>query len=452
MLVKLLSSSLHRLPISSMLTKQQAPHSAAQETDKSPSTLALLCQHFYPEMLSTGLYMTELSAALTQHGYNLRVYCTRPTYLPEDEDDSSAEELHHRDTYRGVQIIRLPTLGNPRGAMPSRGLFALSFLLTTIIFLFHHRRQIHGIITTTNPPFIGLAAVIGRRLLRLPFVTIVHDVYPDIAIYLGAVSANGIMARLWRRFTQSIFYHSEKLVVIGRDMAEIVSSKLPPAQHDKIALIPNWSNEQHVYPVPAHENTFAQEHNPQDTFIIQYAGRMGRTHNLEPLLEAAELLCDEPVLFQFVGDGAKRQSLQAQVRTKKLTNVQFLPYQPFERLHEMLSAPHIAVVCLDERFTGLSVPSKTYGVMAAGRPLLAFLDPNSEIGRVIQENECGIVLPSADGAAIAETIRCLMADRTQLRHMGYNARQAFLANYTLTHAAGRYQQLLHETFYCYNKE
>jgi glycosyltransferase involved in cell wall biosynthesis len=412
----------------------------------SPKALALLCQHFYPEMISTGMHMTELATKLAAKGHLIQVYCARPAY----RDSAPAQDpVSTRMIYQGVSIVHVPAIGNPRRRLLSRGLFALSYLLATAWAVWRDRRTLRGVIATTNPPFIGLVAVWLKRWLRWPFLLIVYDVYPDIAVQLGVMSNRSPITWLWHRITRLVLRQAASIVVIGRDMAQIVRRKLAAEEDGRIHLIPNWSDEQRIKPIPPHQNPFVQEHHLQDYFVIQYSGRMGRTHNLEPLLEAAALLQDEAVMFQFVGDGAKRQLLAEMAQTLMLKNVQFLPYQPIETLAQTLSAAHLAVVCLDERFTGLSVPSKTYGIMASGRPILAFLDPAGEIGQVIRETECGLILPSPTGEMVAAMIRELLSERDRLTQMGENGRIAFQKQYTLSIAAARYDQLIRD---CFNDE
>jgi len=177
---------------------------------------------------------------------------------------------------------------------------------------------------------------------------------------------------------------------------------------------------------------------------VQYAGRLGRLHNLEVLLGAAQLLQNEPVLFQLIGDGAKRATLRAQAQRLGLTNVQFLPYQPYPDVSAVVAAAHLAVVCLDARCTGVSVPSKSYGIMAQRRPILALLDPASEIGRMVGEHACGIVLSEATGAQVAAAIRELLADPVQAIAMGERGFHALQQQYTLALALKRYTDFIEQ--------
>lgn len=246
--------------------------------------------------------------------------------------------------------------------------------------------------------------------------------------------------------TGLILRSSEALIVIGRDMECVVRAKIKKAPCVPTTIIRNWSDHRKVYPVPEMKNPFVQEHDLAEKFVIQYSGRMGRTHNLEPLIEAARLIKDQEIVFQFIGDGAKREPLTALTESYHLNNVQFLPYQPFENLMNVLSAPQLAVVCLDNNCSGFSVPSKSYGIMAAGRPILGFLSPESEIGRMIEDIGCGIVIPEPTGQNVAKEIRGLIDDPDRVTQMGEKGYNAFIENYTLDMAVEKYSQFLSQYF------
>ncbi|HXF35620.1 MAG TPA: glycosyltransferase family 4 protein, partial [Actinomycetota bacterium] len=296
-------------------------------------------------------------------------------------------------------------------------------------------------VLTTNPPFLGLVGQLFSRLLRRPYLLIVYDVFPEFAISLGALSAGSPVARAWHRVTRSILASAAVVVVIGRDMEDLIRRKLPASRQDRVVVIPNWSDERRVRPVPREANAFRREHGLDGRFVVQYAGRLGEKHNLEPLVEAARILRGTDVLFQFVGEGAKKPRLQALAAQLGLDNVQFLPYQPMDRLAETLSAADLAVVCLETGHTGISVPSKAYGVIASGTPILGLLDPDGEIGQMVKETGCG-VLVEPDPVEIAEAIRRLMDEEGTRRAMGEAGRSAFLERYTLGHAARAYDAAL----------
>jgi len=400
--------------------------------------ILLLCQHFYPEMISTGMHMTELAGALTRLGSKLTVCCAQPSLLIESANPRVASRMD----YQGITIVRVPSSGSHAGGLLGRLLFALTYSVSTAWFVLRNHRKFGGMLVTTNPPFLGLVGWLANKLFSTRYVVIVYDVYPDIVVRLGRLGASSWIARVWEWTNSLVLNAAFANVVIGRDMMDIVARKAAARNRGKFVLIPNWSDDEIVAPVPREENGFRKEYCAGEVFVVQYSGRMASTHNLEPLVEAAGLLVDRHVLFQFIGDGAKKQALAKMAAEKQLKNVQFLPYQPMERLGEVLSAADLAVVCLEKTFTGLSVPSKAYGIMAGGTPILGFLDEEGEIGRTISENDCGVVLPDPTGEQVARTIEDLLRDPERLRRMGRNGYEAFKANYTLKRSAEKYGKVL----------
>lgn len=404
--------------------------------------LALLCQHFHPEMISTGLHMTELATALVKRGWEITVVCAPPQLAPDAAPDGATAP----GDLPGIRIVRLDSLGSHGRGLLSRGLFASLFTLKTLWWLLTHRAEYDGVFVTTNPPFLGFAPLLSRVLTRRPYVVLVYDIYPDIAEALGVIAPDGMIARCWRVLARASLTSAKRVVVIGRDMRSLIEARLAVGRRPCIRLVPNWSNEASVHPVAKESNRFLDEMALRGTIVIQYAGRLGSTHNLEPLVDAAALLTDLPIIVQIIGGGPKSDALKLRAEAARVTNVRFLGYQPHDRLDEVLSAADISVVCLGSRFTGLSVPSKAYGILASGKPLLALLDRDSEIGMLIAEERCGLVLENASAAEVAAAVRGLLANPADLARMSERARSAFLREYTLSYAAERYDGILREAF------
>ena len=405
--------------------------------------LVLLCQHFYPEMVSTGMHMTELATRLAELGWQITVLTSKPSW---GTDDPDAGPVPAEMEYQNVRIVRVPTLGSQSGGLLSKTVSALTFVPAVAWALWRKRAEYRGLVITTNPPFVGVLGWFVSRVFRRPYLVIVYDVFPEFAISLGVVSAHSWLANVWRRTTRLILCQAAATVVIGRDMRALIETKMPARLHHRIVMIPNWSDERRVRPVPPSANTFRHEHVDAESFVIQYAGRLGDKHSLEPLIDAARLLRETDVVFQFVGEGAKKTKLEALVDEHGLHNVQFLPYQPMHRLAEMLSAADLAVVCLERGHTGISVPSKAYGVLASGTPIVGILDPEGEIGQMIAETDCG-VLVEPNGTAIAEVIQKLMTDEVRMAAMSAAGRTAFLEKYTLAKAAAAYDTVLSSILY-----
>ena len=411
---------------------------SAQPPKPADKKVVLLCQHFYPEMVSTGMHMTELATRLAELGWQITVLTSKPSW---GTDDPDAGPVPSEMVYRDVRIVRVPTFGSQSGSLVSKAVSAISFVPSVAWALWRRRADYHSLVMTTNPPFVGVLGWIVSRVFRRPYLVIVYDVFPEFAISLGVVSAESWLAELWRRTTRLILCEAAATVVIGRDMKALIEQKMPTRLHYRIVMIPNWSDERHVRPVPTAANTFRKQHASEDTFIVQYAGRLGDKHSLEPLIDAARLLRETNVLFQFVGEGAKKRKLETLVEEHGLRNVQFLPYQPMHRLAEMLSAADLSVVCLERGHTGISVPSKAYGVLASGTPIVGILDPEGEIGQMIAETDCG-VLVEPNGEALATVIQKLMTDEVAMAGMSDAGRRVFLEKYTLAKAAAAYDSVL----------
>ena len=408
------------------------------ESQPPDKRIVLLCQHFYPEMVSTGMHMTELATRLAELGWQITVLTSKPSW---GTDDPYAGPVPAEMDYQGVRILRVPTLGSQSGNMASKAVSAVSFVPSVAWGLWRQRGEYRSLVVTTNPPFVGVLGWFISRIFRRPYLVIVYDVFPEFAISLGVLSPDSWLVKLWRQTTRMILCEAAATVVIGRDMRKLIQERMPARLHRRIALIPNWSDERSVHPVPAASNTFRREHVGEGRFVVQYAGRLGDKHTLEPLIDAARLLSDANVLFQFVGEGAKKPKLEALVAEHGLSNVQFLSYQPMHRLAEMLSAADLSVVCLERGHTGISVPSKAYGVLASGTPIIGILDPDGEIGQMITETGCG-VLVEPTGERIAEVIEDLMADVAKRTAMSEAGRKAFLEKYTLAKAAAAYDAVL----------
>ncbi len=387
-------------------------------------------------MVSTGLIITELAVSLAKRGWVVEVLALQPMGLV---DGRITEPTPRKMVYEGVTVRRPPPFN-------LRTIFRWPFFV--IYCAWHALRgagRFDGLVVTTNPPFVGIVGWLLKLVRRKPYVVIVHDINPDMIIRNKRLRANSPVAWLWERINRIIFREAGANIVLGRDMARIIAAKLQQ-DHPPMPVIPNWSDEQSVRHMPKHLNPFRAEHVPPGVFLVQYAGTMSFLHNVEPLLEAAEILKHEPVFFQFIGEGDKKDRMQKLAAEKRLGNTQFLPFQPKKRLGEVLSAPDLSVVCLASEMTGYAVPCKSYGVMGAGVPILALMDAESEIGLTVKEAGCGVVIPAATGAKVAEAIRELARQPEKVEEMGRRGYQAFQSHHTLSRATTAYEAAFREAF------
>ena len=336
-----------------------------------------------------------------------------------------------------VEIVRVKNFGKEHGSILSRFLYAASFFVKSFFYTVKEVPTTDLIIVTTNPPFLGLIPVFVLKFSKIKYVTIIYDIYPDIAVKLGVFKDRSPIVRFWSFITRLIFNSSDKLVVIGEDMRSIIKEKVTDLS--RIELIHNWSDSRCVFPVTRENNLFIREHKLESKKVLLYSGNMGRTHNVEPFLEAADRLQSrEDILFIFIGSGQKRSVIEKTIQEKGLTNIKLLGYQPYELLNHVLSCPDLSLVCLEDDFTGYSVPSKTYGILAAGRPVLGILREDSEIAQTVKKFDCGVVFSSkVDGQVLADGIERLVKDRQQIERMGQNGFKAFKENFDLAISADK---------------
>lgn len=402
--------------------------------------ILVLCQHFYPEMVSTGLHMTELFTNLAEFEQNkITVFCTYPS----KEEFVQEQLLPTQERYKNVRIYRVSNLGKQHGSIFQRLLFSISYFLKAFWFSLSHRKSFDLIIISTNPPFIGLIAYILKRFFCIPYILIVYDIYPEIAILLDVLKPSSVTAKVWSWFTKLIYNHASRLVVIGEDMRKIVMEKLKPHLWERIALIHNWADSREIQPVEKEKNSFLKQYHLQDKIVLQYSGTMGRTHNIEPILEAAlELKAEREIVFMFVGGGNKKKIVEQFVKTHELNNIIVLPYQPFEVLPQTLSAATFSFVCLEDEFTGYSVPSKSYGIMASKSPIIGLLREDSEIADTIRQYDCGVLYSKNNHQSLSDFLLELLKNKERIQQMGENGYKAFLQHFDLQISVGKYQELI----------
>jgi glycosyltransferase involved in cell wall biosynthesis len=346
--------------------------------------------------------------------------------------------------HRGIKILRVGNTQFEKNSILGKILNSTTFFLGTV-----HRSltlpRDTVVLVVTNPPILPFVPYLLSFLRKQKFVCLIHDVYPDIAVRLGYLRQGGILCRLWERMNQRMMHGAAAVIVLGRDMEKKIREKLDPSDWGKIRVIPNWSDEDAICPLEKGDNPFLREIGlSPSAFIVQYSGNMGLSHDMETIIEAANRLQDIPVRFLFIGGGGKREKIGKMVADLGLENVLFLPYQPKENLRYSLACSDVSLVCLEEGVEGLSVPSKYYGILASGRPVIALMAERSEVAMSVRESGCGFVVPPGDPDALAERIRYLFDHPDAVREMGKKARESLERNYSRRVVAKKYLDLLRE--------
>ncbi len=360
--------------------------------------LCVLNRVYPPAPGATGALLAELTPALVDRGW-------RVTVLTGPAEGAPTSEV----TSDGVHVERVRALPFTRESTWRRGL-AYASLFPAFLTRALRIPSPDVIVTKTDPPMLK---VLGPMLAHLTGARAVHwaqDLYPEVAAGVGVLNDDGLLARTMRRLSTWALRGHDHTVAVGRCMQKRLVQDRGLAR-DRVSVIPNWPPAA-VSSVPHDENSFRDKHDLDDRFVVMYSGNMGLAHPFDAVLDAADRLSAErpDVLFLFVGEGPRKADLRTQVEQRGLSNVRFLPFQPRERLAESLSAADLQLVTMDPALEGLVVPSKLYGALAAGRPVL-FLGPSgSEAAQVVEAQDCGTVLPEASGPALTDAIRTWHAD------------------------------------------
>jgi glycosyltransferase involved in cell wall biosynthesis len=368
----------------------------------------------------------------------VEVICGQPTY---SEHGMRAPVLEDRHGVR-IHRVRATHFGKDRLALRALNILTLTWSVAWFALL-HFRRGDRLLIVTnppTLPPLVGLIA----RLKRMEAHLLVHDVYPEILVVTGLLRPTGLANRLLSRFFAATFRLYGSIVVLGRDMANVVRAKLGDANR-RITIIPNWGDVDEIAPIARADNRFLAENGFDAPCIIQFSGNIGRTHDVETILGVAEGFRDrKDIQFVFAGYGGKAGTVADRILSGELPNVCLLPRQPRELLGPMLAGATATIISFVDSMKGLSVPSRMYNVLAVGTPIIAIADRGSELALTVEEAGAGWVLNPGDAAGLARLIETLAtpAGRDDAAARGLRGRGEVMQRYTFDAVLGQFNDLI----------
>jgi len=400
---------------------------------KSNIRIGILTEYFDPGGAGgVAAMMPELAAALKAQdpALDLEVVASRNVYRGGDDAYPAEQEWH------GIRVLRLGTRRSNQPSTARRLLAGLRFSLAA-------RRRLLGrpsydvLLVGTNPPAGPLAALTLQRKRHTPYVYLIHDLYPDVAIALGALKRDSWLARLSARAQRRWLRSANRVVAIGRCMRDHLATRygLVP---ERIEVIPNWSRIERVSRPPG--ETEFRARNGLSGFVVLYAGNFGHCQDFATLLDAAALLAPThpDVTFVFVGDGAKRDEIAARVADGTAGHSRLFRFVPSDQFADMMAAADVSLVTLESGAEAIGVPSKFYNILASGRPTVALMAETSEVARVIAEEECGLRVAAGDAAGLSRAVAQLAADPALAAQMGARARDAFERRFTLQHVAAQF--------------
>jgi colanic acid biosynthesis glycosyl transferase WcaI len=381
-----------------------------------PLRIAVLCPHFAPDNAPTGEVMTRIVTELAGLGHEVHVITALPWYRTHRIEPGWEGGWIRREVTPWGSITRVnPFPGTDKRNLLRRALgFAGFSVLTGLASL--RGGRVDAVVAMSPPLTLGLTGWVTHLVRRGPLVFNIQDVFPDAAVQTGAISNRWVIAVA--RWLERVSYHrSAAVTVLSDDLRANVAAKMRPSRRNRVHVIPNFVDTEFIRPAER-LTAYRTELSIGDEPVVMYAGNVGFSQSLDLLLGAARELPE--VTFVVNGDGAARASLEA--AASDLANVRFVGYQPKERLPEVLASADLHVVPLKAGLGSVSVPSKTYSILAAGRPVLAAIDADTEVPRMVAASGGGRVVPPDDLAAFVAAVREMVGDPAALAAQGAAAR------------------------------
>ncbi|MFP5206558.1 MAG: glycosyltransferase family 4 protein [Acidobacteriota bacterium] len=405
------------------------------QSDSKDQRVWIVSELYHPELTSTGYFLTGIAEGLAVD-YDVSVLCGQPSYLARGTTAPRSEIRN------GVHVRRCPATTLDKNKLVFKIVNLITITLSIFLSALFRFRAGDIVIAVTNPPLLPYAILLACRMRGARLVLLVHDVYPELLIRLNIVIARSAPVRLLDWASRWLYNGADRIVVLGRDMRELVVQKLRGAE-DRVVIAANWGDTEANYPCERAQSRLLTELNLKGCFVAQYCGNIGRTHGIGDIVEAAKLMVSDPEFhFLVIGWGARKQWIIEQKQVHSLDNLTVVDPLEQSDLCDGLNACDVSIIAFSRGMSGISVPSRMYNVLAAGKPLLAVTDDDSEMAAVVTEEEIGWVIPPGRPSLLVNALREAKADEKQLQSMGKRARQAAEAKYTRSHILKLYRDLI----------
>ncbi|HEY0010212.1 MAG TPA: glycosyltransferase family 4 protein [Tepidisphaeraceae bacterium] len=384
----------------------------------------ILNQTFHPDVAATAQHMWDLARHLDAAGHRVTVVTSRTLYGTSELIDKAVE------IYGNITVHRVTQTSFGKRHNLGRMADFLSFYLTAFWKMMTLPAP-DVILALTSPPMIATMAVVVRSLRsattgrRIALVNHVMDLYPDAAVAMGVLKPRSLITRIMAWLTRRTFHSCDALIALGHDMKQRIIDTYGVAA-DRIHIIQPWADSREIYPTPRDTNPLRKSLGLGDIFIAMYSGNLGKAHDVDTLIAAVRQSRDRADLrWCFTGGGAGMKQLRAAADTEGWPNITFLPYQPREALNDLLNLADVHLLSQLPAFTGIVVPSKLFGIMAAGKPTLMVGPSDAEAARILMESGAGAIVSTGDvhvHSLLSELDR-LMSNPSHRSAMGSDARR-----------------------------
>ncbi|MGI9579271.1 MAG: glycosyltransferase family 4 protein [Microthrixaceae bacterium] len=382
--------------------------------------LLILCPHYAPDVAPTGEVMTAVAEALAARGHRIHIVTSLPWYRLHDVEPDWKGKMWRTESTEWGWITRLNPFPTDKTNIAARAAGFLGFTGAATVAGVVSRFGPDAVMVMSPPLPLGVAGWLAARLRGVPWVFNIQDVFPDVAVELGAISNPRIIAAAsWlERF---LYRRSNAVTVLSDDLADNIEAKLGNRRPERVRVIPNFVDTERVRPM-AHATSYREQYGLEDATVVMYAGNVGMSQSLDLMVSAARRFADrDDVMFVINGGGSAQEELIASA--KGLDNLVFVEMQPRERLPEVLASADVHVIPLRRGLARSSVPSKLYSILAAARPVVASVDEGTEVARTIDAAEAGLAVAPEDADSFASALAELLEDPERRKAMGDAGRE-----------------------------
>ena len=392
--------------------------------------VVLFTEMYHPETISTAYYLTEIARGLAAE-FEVEVITARLAAAQDDRLDV--------DRDAGITVCRVANSGANKANLIARIWAACCFSLAAFWAGLRRVRGGDVVLAVTNPPLLPYVARLVAMFKSGHYLLLVHDVYPNVLAAAGLIRRSSVLYWVLERVSGWLARSATRVILLGRDMEVLFRGK--GCRVERLTVIPNWAESAVIPVLPKRGNQWLAELGYQDEFVMLYAGNSGRTHDLDVIIDAARLLRTEQGLrFLIAGFGRRLEELRGAVENEGLTNVSIVPFAfPRKDQVQTLSAGDVALISFVPGMAGVSVPSRMYNIMAAGRPIIGVTDAESELAQVIREEAIGWVVKPGDARGLADAILDARNYPERTLEMGARAARVARAKYPLTGAMDCYR-------------
>ena len=416
---------------------EQQETNSTVSTEKDMIRTVILNQYYVPDVASTGHLLFELAENLSAQGAEVSVITCRPSYGPKE----TWQECPRNEFTNGVRVKRLWSTRMSKDSIFGRLLNSLTFLLPLALFHVLPRRQGEVYLYTTNPPYLGFVGAFVSLLKRHRYIVLLHDSYPELAVWVGKIRKDGIIDRVWRSFNKIMYRRAQQTIVLSEAAKKLVCEHYGAAP-ERVHVIPNWADPNELKPKPKSQSKFAKEHGLVEPFTLLYSGNLGLYYEFDMILDAAEKLKEDNFKLVFTGSGGQRSHIEKQIKERDLTNTLLLPYQPQDSFNDSLNSCDALLVTIAKGIDGISFPSKLYTSLSVGKPIIAFSDANSQLKHIIESNNVGSWVELGNSDGLVDCIRKMMKNPKDVEATGKRARELLINEYSIDVSGKKYFDVL----------